>query len=115
MYHRRPHILGHRYHHLGDEYDLLRYTAHRLPQVGQLARAVRNQSTQGFQQSYWTRYYDNTGFTYSKYHMTEADVSRDADNDRHRMLCLPGFSAEGREVCVCERERAESFGNDEGP
>jgi hypothetical protein len=116
MYHHRPHILGHRDHHLGDEYDLLRYTAHRLPQVGQLARAVRNQSTQGFQQSYQTGYHDNTGFAYSKYHMTDADVSRDADNERHRMLCFARFQrGRQRSVCMCERERVENFGNDEDP
>lgn len=72
--------------------------------MGQLARAVRNQSTQGFQQSYQTGYHDNTGFTYSKQHTRGVDVSRDADNERHRMLCFARFqrgrqrSERGRKV-----------------
>jgi hypothetical protein len=59
MYHHKQHILGHRDRYFGNEHDSLRYTAHRLPQTRQLAKAIRNQSTQGFGQSEWTGYHGN--------------------------------------------------------
>ena len=59
--------------------------------MGQLASAVCNQSTQGFQQSQWTRYHDNTGMDHSNRHTRDVVVSDLADDERHWMLCCARF------------------------